>query len=160
LDKGDTRTKTNDVLQVFNSLTYGGLLIMTNLGSAPLTIGDRFQLFSGTNYSGAFSAMNLPRPGPGLNWANKLLLDGSIELVPWSGPRIDSISVSGTNLFLRITDGLLGGAYEVLASTNIATPLTNWTILSSGTFDWLGTTTITNAITAGEPERFFRARIP
>ena len=87
-------------------------------------------------------------------------MDGSIEVVPWNGPRIDSPALSGTNLIFRITDGSLGAAYDVLTSTNLTTPLTNWTTLRSGTFDWLGKATLTNGITPGEPGRFFRIRIP
>ena len=53
---------------------------------------------------------------------------------------------------------LLGGAYEVLSSTNITAPLTNWTAVGSGNFDWLGNATVTNGISSGEDARFFTIR--
>jgi T5SS/PEP-CTERM-associated repeat protein len=75
------------------TLTYGGSLTVRDLGPDTLTAGDSFKLFStsndhysGNNYSGAFSSIELPPLGPGLDWTNRLLVDGSIAVVEqaWS----------------------------------------------------------------------------
>ena len=154
-------TLTNDQIQVTAPLTtYGGSLVVSNLGPDSLSAGDRFQLFNANSFVGSFSALSLPKPGTGLNWTNQLLLDGSIKVVTWSGPKIGSVTLSGTNLISSVTDGFPGGAFDVLSATNIVMPLTNWTILGSGTFDWLGNSTFTNGIVLAEPARFYRIRVP
>jgi T5SS/PEP-CTERM-associated repeat protein len=72
---------TNDQFQVTGALTYGGSLVVSNLGPTALTNGDNFKLFAATSYAGAFSTLNLPVLGPNLTWTNKLLVDGSIEVL-------------------------------------------------------------------------------
>ena len=74
-------TLTNDQLQVLASLTYGGTLTVSNIGPDALVPGNRFQLFNATSYAGSFSSISLPFPGQGLIWTNKLLVDGSIEVI-------------------------------------------------------------------------------
>jgi T5SS/PEP-CTERM-associated repeat protein len=83
---------TNDVLQVAGTLTYGGTLVVSNLGPTALGFGDRFKLFDATSYAGSFSSSNLPPLGSGLNWTNKLLVDGSIEVV---GLSVQTLPASG-----------------------------------------------------------------
>jgi hypothetical protein len=151
-------TLTNDQVKVSAPLTYSALLVVSNLGPTALAAGDRFSLFNASAYSGSFSSFTIPKPGAGLNWTNKLLVDGSIEVVPWSGPKIGSPTLFGTNLVFGVTAGLPSGAYDVVTATNFATPLTSWLVASSGTFDWLGNTTVTNGISPGEPQRYFCVR--
>jgi hypothetical protein len=74
-------TFTCDQIQVAGTLTYGGTLTVTNIGPDALVLGTRFQLFSATSYAGSFSSITLPPLGLGLIWTNKLLVDGSIEVV-------------------------------------------------------------------------------
>ncbi len=73
---------TNDQVQVLGALTYNGSLQVSHLGPTSLSAGDSFQLFQATSYSGSFSSMSLPLLGPELTWTNKLLVDGSIEVIP------------------------------------------------------------------------------
>jgi len=70
-------TVTNDQLQVFGSLAYDGALAVTNIGTSALMAGDRFQLFSATSFAGSFTSLTFPPLPAGLNWTNKLLLDGT-----------------------------------------------------------------------------------
>ncbi len=72
---------TNDQVQVAGPLTYGGSLVVSNLGPTALAVGDRFQLFIASSYGGAFAPVTLPALGEGFAWTNKLLVDGSIEVV-------------------------------------------------------------------------------
>lgn len=67
--------------QTTGVLTYGGTLTVTNIGAA-LTGGEVFTLFSAAvGYSGAFSAMNLPPLGAGLNWfTGALVTNGTIRV--------------------------------------------------------------------------------
>ena len=75
---------TNDQIACV-AIAYGGALtVTTNAGDGPLALGDSFQLFkanSSGNYSGSFSATNLPALRPGLVWSNSLAINGSIKVV-------------------------------------------------------------------------------
>jgi len=139
------------------ALHYGGTLTVSNLGPA-LAIGDRFPLFSANSYTGAFSIVSLPSLPAGLNWANKLLIDGSIEVVPT--PQFSSATLSGTNVIFTGTGGTSNGTYVILTSTNLTLPLSNWVSLGTNLFDASGNFSITQAIASGEFQRYFRIRTP
>jgi hypothetical protein len=53
-----------------------------------------------------------------------------------------------------------GMNYYVLTSTNVAAPLTNWTVLATNTFRSDGSFSCTNAIAPGVPGRFHRLQAP
>ncbi len=73
---------TNDQLQVAGPLTYGGTLMVTNLGGT-FASGDSFNLFSAGGYSGNFSSFSLP-PLSGLGWNINGLSNGVITVGPVS----------------------------------------------------------------------------
>ena len=78
-------TLTNSQVRLSTgTLTYGGVLTVTNLCSDELSRGDRFVLFTATRYHGAFSTINLPPLERGLTWTNMLRVDGSIEVISQS----------------------------------------------------------------------------
>jgi hypothetical protein len=156
----DGMTLASDQVQVTGPLTYGGSLVVTKLGPAPLSGGDRFQLFSANSYSGSFSSMTLPPLNAGLIWTNKLAVDGSIEVLGPPSPHIGSIVQSGTNLVISGTGGPANATYFVLASTNIELPLTNWTRILTNQFNSSGNFSCTNAISPALPRRFFRLEVP
>lgn len=58
---------TNDLLSVSGTLTYGGMLEVSNLGGT-LVAGDSFKIFSPAEADGSFAAVNLPMLAPGLAW--------------------------------------------------------------------------------------------
>ncbi|HOX57256.1 MAG TPA: FG-GAP-like repeat-containing protein [Candidatus Paceibacterota bacterium] len=72
---------TNDRVTVTGTITYNGSLVVTNIGPTALAPGDRFPLFAAGTYAGGFGSLALPPLNPGLAWTNKLLVDGSIEVV-------------------------------------------------------------------------------
>jgi hypothetical protein len=153
-------TLTNDQLQVIASLTYGGSLIVSNLGATALANGDNFKLFSAASYAGTFSSLTLPPLEPGLNWTNKLLVDGSIAVVGVSVSKFASITLAGTNLILIGTNGTPGANYAVVTATNVALPLSNWMSILTNQFGAGGGFSFTNGISPAEPRRFFRIRTP
>jgi hypothetical protein len=71
-----------------------------------------------------------------------------------------SIALSGTNLTVRCTNGTPTGTYYLLASTNLTTPLTNWTVVATNSFDGSGCSGFTNGLGTNAPQRFFRIRLP
>jgi hypothetical protein len=72
-------------------------------------------------------------------------------------PVITSISQSGANLVLSATNGVTGGAYYLLTSTNIASPLNQWTpILTNAPAAGSNfTMTVTNAANRNAPSPQF-----
>lgn len=89
----------NDRIVGLTELTCGGEIILTNISAAMLVAGDRFQIFSATNYGGAFANVILPPLSGSLMWTNRLAVDGSVAVVApvSSGPVNLSASVLGTN---------------------------------------------------------------
>jgi hypothetical protein len=53
-----------------------------------------------------------------------------------------------------------GGTYHVLESTNLQSPLTNWTVLTSGNFDSKGDFSITNTVSLTNSDMFYMLRVP
>ena len=74
-------------------------------------------------------------------------------------PRHNSIIVSGTTLVLRGT-GASQGSYHVLTTTNAALPMTNWSIMATGSFDGVGNFNVTNAMNPANRYRFFLIEAP
>jgi T5SS/PEP-CTERM-associated repeat protein len=154
---------TNDQLQVLgplHTLSYAGTLSVTKLGADALAGGDRFPLFSASSYGGAFTLITLPALGPGLAWTNKLLVDGSIQVIGLPVPRFSALSRSGTNLIFSGTGGPTNATYRVLASTNVASPLSSWVALLTSQFDANGNFNFTNSISPSVPVRFYRLSVP
>jgi len=142
------------------ALNYGGSLTVTNLGPDALVLGNSFQLFSATSYSGAFSTITLPPLSGGLVWSNQLLANGTITVASQAAPGIGGVTQTGTNLVFNVTNGTASGTWSLLTATNVVVPVTSWTTNSTGAFDGLGHATITNGVNAGEPKRFYRIMTP
>jgi autotransporter-associated beta strand protein len=158
LNKSFAPAATNDSVVVTGTLngTTTGTLTLTNQGPA-LAAGDTFTLFSRPLADGLALTFSPATPGPGLSWINELAVNGSIGVVTAvkPTPHVVGISIVGGNLVFSGTNGLAYGAYAILSSTNLATPLTNWTQVGSGYFDGNGNCNATNAINASETERFY-----
>lgn len=126
-----------------------GTLIVTNLGPT-LAVGDTFQIF---NQPLTGNAMAIS--GGGVIWNNNLAVDGTISVAAVPIPFIASYSFNAGNLILAGTNGNPSAGFSVLTSTNVASSLTNWTILTNGSYDASGNFAITNAITNSAPAQFF-----
>lgn len=150
---------SNDVVTVVGSIanTNNGVVSVSNLGGA-LAVGNKFTLFNQPVIGGATMSIS----GAGVVWANNLEVDGSIQVVSIGvpQPRIVSTTVSGGNLVFSGTNGVPGNAYQVVSSTNVATPLSSWLQTSTGNFDGSGHFSVTNAINANEPQRYYLLRLP
>ena len=87
---------TNDAVKGLASLTCGGSLTVTNIGSTALAAGDTFKVFSAASYGGAFSTAVLPSLGTNLYWTNRLAADGTLAVVK-------AVSTVATNLAFALT---------------------------------------------------------
>jgi autotransporter-associated beta strand protein len=151
---------TNDVVQSTGAgIIYDGTLNLVNISTAPLAAGNSFQIFNGTSYSGSFANITPATPGEGLAWDMSQLNIGKLKVVAASQPIINSITMSGSSLIFSGTNGVASGNYVVLASTNLTTPLINWTPLATNTFDTNGVFNVTNVISSGSPQQFYRIQL-
>jgi len=75
-------------------------------------------------------------------------------------PSFASVTWSGTNVIVTGTNGEPNALYDVLTSTNVALPLTNWLSLLTNQFNASGAFSFTNPIAPGEPQRYFQIRTP
>jgi autotransporter-associated beta strand protein len=151
---------TNDAVKVFGALTNGGSLVVSNAGGATLTAGDSFKLFTAATYTGAFASVNLPSLAPGLAWKTNSLNSTGLVSVISIVPAFTNTVMAGTNLVLRGAGGLPNGNYYVLASTNLALPLSNWLRVATNYYDTAGNFAFTNATTPGAPQKFFLISLP
>ena len=72
----------------------------------------------------------------------------------------ETISRAGTNVVISGTGGLFGETYNLLTSTNLASPMSKWTPVATNVFDGSGGFRYTNAIKANLPAQLFRTALP
>jgi autotransporter-associated beta strand protein len=160
VNKSLSPSQSNDIAVVTGTLANGGTgtLTVSNAGPA-LVVGDKFKLFN----QAVANSSALGVSGGGVLWANNLQVDGSISVTSLTVPTpvINSVILqdNGTNLVFSGTNGTAGGAYSVLSSTNLTTPLANWVLEASGTFNGTGFS-YTNIITPDVPVKFLLLRVP
>jgi hypothetical protein len=66
--------------------------------------------------------------------------------------------LSGGNLIMSGSGGSAGGTFYVITATNVLTPLTNWVVLSTNSYDGSGNFSVTNPVNGGTPQRFYRIK--
>jgi hypothetical protein len=147
--------QSNDVVAVTGTLANmgTGTVTVANVGPA-LKIGDSFSIFSEPVTGG--NALTVS--GGGVTWNNQLASNGSISvaaIAPTSPPVFISTVLRGGNLVSAVSNGTAGSTYYVLASTNLALPLTNWTPVSTSTYP-SGNFYLTNTVNPATPHVFFR----
>jgi autotransporter-associated beta strand protein len=155
--------QSNDVLTVSN-VVYGGTLIVTNLAPTySYFAGQSYTLYSVSNSSGAFTTEILPPLPAGLVWSTTFASNGPGTLIVTTNqqPLISQFTVNttlSTATFMG-TNGVPGGQYVVLTSTNVALPLASWTPLLTNYFDNLGNFSFTNSISTNA-QQFYILQSP
>jgi hypothetical protein len=131
----------------------GKMFLHQNDHFAGVTINGR--VLPGGTYSFAMLTGAFPANFPA-SWtqqAGSTFTTGSGQIIIGNGlspsPQITSISLSGTALSISATNGLPGGLWTILQSTNVALPLNQWQTNLTGNFDGSGnlSTNIANAAT-------------
>ena len=146
-------------LSVGGAFAAGGTLIVTNSGAAAPSAGDSFPLFAASGYSGSFAALTLPALSDGLAWdTNALNSTGVLTVVVTRSPAIGTVSVSGGSLTLTGSNGVGSAKFCLLSSTNLLTPLANWTRELTNEFDADGRFSVTNTLPAA-PRKFYRLQL-
>jgi len=144
-----------DQVRGLSSVTFGGTLNITVSGS--LAGVEVFKLFDATTYSGGFDGVNLPGLPAPLGWDTTDLQTQGILRVT-GGVSVAAGLVSG-NMQLSGA-GPANNGYRVLATTNVALPLDQWSEVGSGNFAGDGSYTFTDVNTSSYPRRFYRVVTP
>ncbi len=153
---GNVMFALNKSLAISNSLvtassvTYtAGSLILTNAGPS-LKTGDRFVLFSQPVANGH----TIPIVSTYATFHNDLESDGSVTVTSVLQPPPPTFNrpalLNGTNVVISATNNFgPGGTYTLFGTNNLAAPLANWPVISSGSFDSTGQLFITNSVKLG-----------
>ncbi len=75
-------------------------------------------------------------------------------------PYINAMELSGTNLIVSGSNGAPNGNYYLLAATNVAQPLENWTMLATNAFDGSSNFRFTNGVEQSHSQRFYILLLP
>lgn len=161
LMKLNASASTSDMFTGIGNLVYGGTLQLTNV-SGSYSAGQSFSLFAATNYAGAFAALIPASPGPGLQWdTNEFSVDGVLRVFSTTTPApvIGSVTAANGNLLISASGGIPYDPCYLLTSTNLATPVSNWSCITTNYFDSTGATTFTNAISTDQTQQYFRLQV-
>lgn len=128
-------------------LTNAGNGILTVVNSGPaLGAGDRFSVFNQAMAHGESLNISPPIPGPGLVWANKLAINGSLGVVAvaTNSPTLTAL-YDGNHVYLSWPADHTGWRLQVQTNSLVTGLGTNWTDLPSSS--WVNS--ITNPVADG-----------
>jgi autotransporter-associated beta strand protein len=156
----DLGVGTNDQVVGIGTLTYGGSLVVSNIGAQVFTNGTVLKLFDAATYVAGAITLQPSSPGPGLMWdASNLAIDGTLQVVPTVRPTLANPMRLPNGNFSLVINGGNGQGYSVLASTNLALPLSSWVVLQSGTLPG-SPVVFTDTSAANYPLRFYSISSP
>jgi hypothetical protein len=102
-------------------------------------------------------------PGSGYNYTLNTSTPHVVQLVvgdaPNPGTFVAPYTISGSTLTWAGTGGTPSGTYRLYTTTNISTPLTNWTLVGSNSFDGSGNFSFPITMSNG-PAHFFILKEP
>jgi len=76
-----------------------------------------------------------------------------------TAPVVSAPRYAGGNLILTGTGGTANAAYEWLTTTNVALPLADWTISTTGVLDGNGAFSNALPVNAAQPSSFFKLKM-
>jgi autotransporter-associated beta strand protein len=152
---------TNDVAFVTGTLTEGGSLVVTNLGTNALALNDSFKLFNASAYVGVFTNFTLPALAASLSWDTSGLTNNgtlAVKSAPPVRPIVGFPTLDAQGYWFLFS-GPIGQAYTILTATNVGLPLAQWDIDSTGVFGPSGVAGLTN-LSPDDLARFYRVASP
>jgi hypothetical protein len=75
-------------------------------------------------------------------------------------PKFTAANLSGNSFSLKGTNGLGNGIYYVIASTNLASPLNQWTRVATNFFGTTGSFQFSNTFNLSAPGQFYALQVP
>ncbi|HEX7652531.1 MAG TPA: hypothetical protein VF607_03425, partial [Verrucomicrobiae bacterium] len=154
LDGGVTNM---DRINGLTAVTYGGDLVVTNVGSTVAISGAQLRLFNAVSPgTGNFNSVTILPAGSGAFDP----ATGMLTIAPVPAPSLNPVVVTGGNLVFTGNGGWPGTTYSILTATNLATPLPLWITNSSGVFDGAGNFSNGIPLDASQPAVYYRIKIP
>jgi fibronectin-binding autotransporter adhesin len=157
LNRGST-PNSDRLVSSQSFINYGGTLVATNTG-ARLQTGDTFTLFhsAGSVYNSSFTSVVLPNY---YTWdTSQLAVSGSITvtgtLPPPALTNVDFSALASGTITLHAVNGAINGPVTVLTSTNLAAPISTWTVVTSTTFDPSGNLSLAITVDPALPQSFY-----
>jgi len=147
---------SGDEIEGLITVNYGGALVITNTSGTPLAGGKTYQLFNAASAgTGNFSSITvLPGGTATFNPATGFLTIGATSVT------VNAPVYSGGNLILTGSGGSAGAGYTVLTTTNLLTPIANWTTNTTGVFSGTGAFSNSIPVIVTQPAQFFDVRVP
>jgi hypothetical protein len=122
---------TSDLVKGITALYYGGTLNVSNLVGT-LANSNTFTLFNASTYHNSFGALQLPTPPNGLAWdTSALAVNGSIKVV--TVPHFSSIKRTAAHTFQLTASGAANQFYNLMATTDLKLPVSQWSSRGSVT---------------------------
>jgi hypothetical protein len=139
-----------------NVLSDSQISVVVSGGTGTVNVTVQSGLYEPDTNDGPGANVNEPIFGYGVSTTNP-----ADEFTYVTVPRFLRVTANGGNFIASGTnDGGAGRTYNVLASTNLLLPLTNWSVLATNSFDSHGDFTFTNAISPTNREMFYLLRVP
>lgn len=171
LQMGDARLKlsaltgvTNVVVSTLITASTTNNTIDIAAVSAVTAYPAQFALIGYGTLGGAldFTLGSLPSAYQG--YLSNNVDNATIDLVLTSGPAatqptIESLVLSETELAIGGSGGAPNGLFDLLSAPDVTTPLANWTVEASGSFDDSGNFSLTHPFSPETAARFFALRL-
>jgi autotransporter-associated beta strand protein len=155
-------TITNGTLTLSSGTTFK----VNNTGAA-LAAGGYNIISAGTDGSGtvagALPPVTVSGNGLAAGTVASLQINGGgldLEVSPVPRPHFTRVTLNGTTLTIRATNGVADGQYELLETTNLALPLAQWTVMATNAFDANGNFYFTNTANLASPQTFYLLKLP
>jgi fibronectin-binding autotransporter adhesin len=148
---------TNDLVKGVTTVTYGGTLVLKNLGGL-LAVNDTFKVFDAATYSGSFSSVVSQTPGQLVTWdVSNLAVNGTVRVATIAAAPVTLVSTpNGNTLDLSWPVDQLGWRLEVQTNA-LSTGLSdNWFTVPGST----EVTEISVPVVPGNPTVFYRLVFP
>jgi autotransporter-associated beta strand protein len=147
-----------DRLAGLSSVALGGTLRVSVTDT--LVGGEAFRLFEAASYTGDFASYDLPALNSPLSWdTTSVAVDGTLRVAGSIAPQIATVTVMPDNNLQLSGTGPADQTYWILATTNIAEPLSNWAPVTTNTFTG-GVFTWTDLEATNHPRRFYQVVTP
>ncbi|MCX6893043.1 MAG: autotransporter-associated beta strand repeat-containing protein [Verrucomicrobia bacterium] len=148
---------THDLVQGIATANFGGTLQVSNLAGT-LAAGQSWRLFSASNSSGAFSGFSPATLGPNLGWSFNPT-NATLSVISLQPPQLTQYSMASNGGFTLSGTGPDGQSYRILAATNLALALSNWSTIATGVFNG-GVFQFTDLPSTNQTTRFYDVVTP
>jgi T5SS/PEP-CTERM-associated repeat protein len=150
-----------DQITISNTITHAGTVNVQFINGFTPSPGQVFQLLTAPSRSGTFANISLPVLPTGYVWTNRLTVDGSISVgaIVTSTQIINPLVLPNGSFQFAFTN-LPGLAFNILTTTNLALPVSNWTVLGPATELTPGQYRFTDPGATNQTQRFYRVSWP